>query len=353
MRYLLILFVVTCTALTTACSSTISNLKPFKLEIQQGNVVTSKMLLQLRPGMTKSQVRYIMGTPLIVDSFHTNRWDYIFQLRQSGKITEQKRVVLEFENELLKIVRGDVMPAGADAGAGVVKLTPAAEVTAPKKGNKKDETGESFTDKLKFWKSEDKPVDVTDKANDADKKAVPTPKVDGLLTIPASAVAPATIATDAVVNALTVVTAPLVSDVSPAPAVEAAAIEQAALQPTPAPPSIGPAIEQEQASTSALASPMPEAASDIVLPATESKVVVPNMQADLTPSAPLPISAGSKANTGALSEYELKFERTLDDRNQSKGAASSANQKSTEQKKALEVNNSPGYFERMLEKIGF
>ena len=341
MRYLLILFVVTCTALTTACSSTISNLKPFKLEIQQGNVVTSKMLLQLRPGMTKSQARYIMGTPLIVDSFHTNRWDYIFQLRQSGKITEQKRVVLEFENELLKVVRGDVMPAGADAGAGAVKLTLAAEVTAPKKGNKKDETGESFTDKLKFWKSEDKPLDGTDKANDTDKKAVPTPKVDGLLAIPAPA--PAAIAADAAADASTAVTAPLVSDVSPALAVaEAVAIEQAALQPTPAPPSIGPAIEQVQASTSASASPMPEAASDIVLPATESKAVETN-----------PVSTTGRANTGALSEYELKFERTLGGRNQSKGAASSASQKSTKQKKALEANDSPGYFERMLEKIGF
>ena len=89
MRYFLIILF----ALLTACGSTIPTIKPFKMDIQQGNVVTSKMLLQLRPGMTKSQVKFIMGSPLLVDSFHTNRWDYFYQLRQAGKIVEQRRVI--------------------------------------------------------------------------------------------------------------------------------------------------------------------------------------------------------------------------------------------------------------------
>ncbi|HSF70943.1 MAG TPA: outer membrane protein assembly factor BamE, partial [Methylotenera sp.] len=79
------------------------------MDIQQGNVVTSKMLLQLRPGMTKSQVKFIMGSPLIVDSFHKDRWDYFYQLRQAGKIVEQRRVILDFEKDLLSKVRGDVV----------------------------------------------------------------------------------------------------------------------------------------------------------------------------------------------------------------------------------------------------
>ena len=97
------------------CGATLPKIKPYKMDIQQGNVVTSKMLLKLRPGMTKSQVKFIMGTPLLIDSFRTNRWDYFYQLRQQGKIVNQRRVILDFENDLLKGVRGDVVPKGTTA----------------------------------------------------------------------------------------------------------------------------------------------------------------------------------------------------------------------------------------------
>ena len=113
MRYFLIILF----ALLTACGSTIPTIKPFKMDIQQGNVVTSKMLLQLRPGMTKSQVKFIMGSPLIIDSFHKDRWDYFYQLRQAGKIVEQRRVILDFDKELLTKVRGDVVPEGSPSAA--------------------------------------------------------------------------------------------------------------------------------------------------------------------------------------------------------------------------------------------
>jgi outer membrane protein assembly factor BamE len=112
MRNFFIIPLIFISILLSACGSAVPKMKPFKMEIQQGNVVTSKMLLQLRPGMTKSQVKFIMGTPLIVDSFHSNRWDYFYQMRQSGKVTEQRRVILDFEKELLARVRGDVVPQG-------------------------------------------------------------------------------------------------------------------------------------------------------------------------------------------------------------------------------------------------
>lgn len=332
MRYLLILLVVLSTALTTACSSAISNLKPFKLEIQQGNVVTSKMLLQLRPGMTKSQVRYIMGTPLIVDSFHNNRWDYIFQLRQSGKITEQKRVILQFENELLKTVRGDVMPAGADAGAGVVRLTPAAEKTAPKARNAKDDNGESFTDKLEFWKSKNAPA--------ADKPADVEKKVEPAVVIP---VVPTTSVPDVVAPAAATaidandVTAPVVSE----PALEVPVVVD---QATPAAntPSIKPQVEQIPAPTSQPALSEPA----VVVPKTEIKPA----PSDVKPpeSAPMPIPE-TKTNAGALSDYELKFDSALESKHPSKAVDSS----STKPDQPAEPDESPGYFERILEKIGF
>jgi outer membrane protein assembly factor BamE len=96
-----------------ACGASVPAIKPYKIEIQQGNVVTSEMLLKLRPGMTKSQVQFIMGTPLLVDSFHSNRWDYFYQLRKQGEIVSQRRVILDFEKDLLVRVRGDVVPKGA------------------------------------------------------------------------------------------------------------------------------------------------------------------------------------------------------------------------------------------------
>ncbi len=151
---LLFVLLLICSAFLTGCGSTVPTVKPFKMDIQQGNVVTSKMLLQLKPGMTKSQVKFIMGTPLIVDSFHSNRWDYFYQMRQAGKIKEQRRVMLEFEKDLLARVRGDVVPegmAGAASGteAGVVSLPKSIEPKPKEKG---------LLDKLKFWKGDEKSV---------------------------------------------------------------------------------------------------------------------------------------------------------------------------------------------------
>lgn len=146
--FLLILLTMLC----TACGTALPTVKPYKLEVQQGNVVTSKMLLQLRPGMTKSQVRFIMGTPLIQDSFHGNRWDYVYQMREGGKVIEQRRVILDFEKDLLKTVRGDVIPTGSgtDKTAEDVNVNTGPRVlksdTKPKE--------KSLLDKLKFWEKD-------------------------------------------------------------------------------------------------------------------------------------------------------------------------------------------------------
>ena len=102
---------------TVGCGSSLPAVKSFKMDIQQGNVITSDMLLKLRPGMSKSQVQFVMGTPLLVDSFHTNRWDYFYQFRKQGKIINQHRVILEFEGDSLARVRGDVVPEGTDVDA--------------------------------------------------------------------------------------------------------------------------------------------------------------------------------------------------------------------------------------------
>ncbi len=79
----------------------------YRIDIQQGNDVTQDMINQLKPDMTKSQVTYIMGTPLLIDTFHPNRWDYIYSFHPGNDSREQRRITLFFENDLLDYVEGD------------------------------------------------------------------------------------------------------------------------------------------------------------------------------------------------------------------------------------------------------
>ena len=80
----------------------------YRIDIQQGNDVTQDMINQLTPGMTKNQVAYIMGTPLLIDTFHPNRWDYLYSYQPGGDPREQRRITLLFnDNEELMRIDGD------------------------------------------------------------------------------------------------------------------------------------------------------------------------------------------------------------------------------------------------------
>src|SRR3989338_7289913 len=80
-------------------------LSPYKMDIRQGNYVTAEMREKLKLGMSKHQVRYVLGTPMISDVFHGNRWDYIYMLEQGGEVVEKQRLTLYFEGD--KLVRMD------------------------------------------------------------------------------------------------------------------------------------------------------------------------------------------------------------------------------------------------------
>lgn len=82
----------------------------YKIDVQQGNVVTQEMIDQLRPGMTTRQVRFIMGTPLIQDTFAPNRWDYLYSMQAGHNQRVQERVSLVFENDQLVGLAGDFVP---------------------------------------------------------------------------------------------------------------------------------------------------------------------------------------------------------------------------------------------------
>jgi len=81
-----------------------------KLTVQQGNVITQNMIDQLKPGMTYSQVSYIMGDPVFRNSFNANRWDYIYTIELPGIFNDERRVSLYFDNNRLAYFTGDYAP---------------------------------------------------------------------------------------------------------------------------------------------------------------------------------------------------------------------------------------------------
>lgn len=99
-------------------SNPIERVSPYKIEIQQGNAINQEMLARLKPGMTPSQVRFVLGTPLLVDPFRANRWDYVYRLAKGGKLVEERRVTIVFEDDRLKAIEGDVVVGAASPEGG-------------------------------------------------------------------------------------------------------------------------------------------------------------------------------------------------------------------------------------------
>ena len=91
--------------LITGCSSIPSVL--YKLDVQQGNIITQEMVDKLKPDMSKSQVRFILGTALIDDVFHKDRWDYVYRLVQHGNLVEEYKLTVFFEDDKLVRTAGD------------------------------------------------------------------------------------------------------------------------------------------------------------------------------------------------------------------------------------------------------
>lgn len=114
----------------TACSSVdLGNIGPHRIDVQQGNALDQENVAKLKPGLNRSQVRFLLGTPLVVDPFRTDRWDYVYTFYKAGKLADQKRVTLFFDGETLKRIEGDVSPEVRAAKADVVE--PAATVMTP------------------------------------------------------------------------------------------------------------------------------------------------------------------------------------------------------------------------------
>ena len=83
----------------------------YKIDVQQGNYVTQDLVAKLKKGMTKAEVKQLLGTPLLADAFHANRWDYYYSNVKGGKAEDRTRLTVFFEDEKLVSVTGDVRPA--------------------------------------------------------------------------------------------------------------------------------------------------------------------------------------------------------------------------------------------------
>lgn len=82
----------------------------YRVVIQQGNVVTQDMIDQLKPGMTREQVSYVMGQPIMRNTFNNDRWDFVYTLELPGRFSQDARVSIFFENDVLSHFTGDLAP---------------------------------------------------------------------------------------------------------------------------------------------------------------------------------------------------------------------------------------------------
>lgn len=98
----------------SACTSVATLVTPYKIDIQQGNVVTREQAQALAPGMSRLQVRDILGSPLLTSVFHADRWDYVFTFRRQGATPQQRKLTVFFKDDVLERFEGDELPTEAE-----------------------------------------------------------------------------------------------------------------------------------------------------------------------------------------------------------------------------------------------
>lgn len=91
-----------CSSLQSSDQNLLGLVTPYRIEIVQGNVVTREQAAAIQPGMARAQVRDILGSPLLTDVFHADRWDYIFTIRRSGAEPQRRSVTAYFDGERLQ-----------------------------------------------------------------------------------------------------------------------------------------------------------------------------------------------------------------------------------------------------------
>ncbi len=114
-------------SLTAGCSSV--NIGPHRIDVQQGNALDQENVARLKPGLNRSQVRFLLGTPLVIDPFRNDRWDYVYVNYKAGKLAEQRGITLFFEGDTLARIEGD-LPEATDAAPSSANPAPNAPAEA-------------------------------------------------------------------------------------------------------------------------------------------------------------------------------------------------------------------------------
>ena len=96
----------------------------YKISIPQGNIITQDMIDQLRPGMSKRQVMFVMGTPLIRDPYNQDRWDYVYNFQPGGGVRGQERISVLFEDDGLVSFSGDFLPTEEETEMNSAQVSP-------------------------------------------------------------------------------------------------------------------------------------------------------------------------------------------------------------------------------------
>lgn len=113
---------VACAVLASCGSSTLSQsaanpvnwIAPYKVDVIQGNFVAKEQIEQLQPGMSRDQVKAVLGTPLLTSLFHEDRWDYVFTLKRQGVQPQSLKYTVFFKGDQLERFSGDAMPSEAE-----------------------------------------------------------------------------------------------------------------------------------------------------------------------------------------------------------------------------------------------
>jgi len=105
---------VACGSLNSASTRIAGVVTPYKMDIVQGNFVSREQAAALKVGMSRSQVRDILGTPLLTSVFHADRWDYVFTFKRQGLESQARRVTVFFKGDVLERVEADPLPSEAE-----------------------------------------------------------------------------------------------------------------------------------------------------------------------------------------------------------------------------------------------
>ena len=109
---------------------------PYRIDIVQGNAITKEQAALVKPGLSRLQVRDILGTPMLIDPFHADRWDYIFTLRRPGTEPQRRSVVVTFEKDVVKTIVAPELPSEKEFVASISRFK---DLKAPKLELSEDE----------------------------------------------------------------------------------------------------------------------------------------------------------------------------------------------------------------------